>query len=193
MMRFCSGVKIIAAFAVLVLLSSTILFGQGVTGSILGRVTDTTGAVIAGAMIQVQNAETGLSQTAQSDEEGRYLIRNLPPGAYDVTVTQLGFQTQVQRRIALTVASEVTVNAELAVGNVAERVEVTAAPAAIETTNATISGLVSQDQMRDLPLNGRRDDQLALLSPGVIQNRNATRNIQIGTGIHLSINGSRPD
>src|SRR5262245_2438081 len=134
MMRFCSGVKIRAALGVLVLLSSTIVFGQGVTGSILGRVTDTTGAVIPGAMIQVQNAETGLSQMAQSDEEGRYLIRNLPPGTYDVTVTQAGFRTQVQRKIALSVASEVTVNAELAVGNVAESVEVTAAAAAIETT-----------------------------------------------------------
>src|SRR5262249_59245784 len=101
MMRFCSGMKIISALAVLVVLSGTIVFGQGVTGSILGRVTDTTGAVIPGAMIQVQNAETGLSQTAQSDEEGRYLIRNLPPGTYDVTVTQPGFQTQVQRKIVL--------------------------------------------------------------------------------------------
>ncbi|HYR83923.1 MAG TPA: TonB-dependent receptor [Terriglobia bacterium] len=193
MMRFCSGVKIIAAFAVLVLLSSTILFGQGVTGSILGRVTDTTGAVIAGAMIQVQNAETGLSQTAQSDEEGRYLIRNLPPGAYDVTVTQLGFQTQVQRRIALTVASEVTVNAELAVGNVAERVEVTAAPAAIETTNATISGLVTQDQMRDLPLNGRSLDQLVLLNPGVFVSRYTQNVSTLGRGMRISVNGGRQD
>jgi hypothetical protein len=67
----------------------------------------------------------------------------------------------VQRRIVLSVASEITVNAELTVGNVQERVEVTATAAAVETTNATISGLVSQDQMRDLPLNGRSLDQLA--------------------------------
>ena len=172
-----------AALAVLVLLSSAIVFGQGVTGSILGRVTDTTGAVIGGAMIQVQNAETGLSQTTQSDEQGRYLIRNLPPGAYDVTVTQSGFQTQVQRRIALTVASEVTVNAELAVGNVAERVEVTAAAPAIETTNATISGLVTQDQMRDLPLNGRSLDQLVLLNPGVFVSRYTQNVSTLGRGL----------
>ena len=158
-------------------------FSQAVTGAILGRVTDTTGAVVPGATVQIQNVETGFSRTEQTDSGGRYLARNLPLGTYTVTVQQAGFRTEVRSGIALTVASEMTVNVELAVGNVQEKVEVTAEAPLVETTNATLSGLVSQDQMRDLPLNGRSVDQLALLSPGVLPNRNTITNAAVGGGI----------
>src|SRR6266849_2825354 len=183
----------IRALLVLLVSSSAVILGQAVTGSILGRVTDPTGAVLPGATVQIQNSETGFSQTAQTDSEGRYWVRNLPPGSYDVTVTLTGFQSQVQRRIVLSVASEITVNAELAVGNAQERVEVTAAAAAIETTNATISGLVSQDQMRDLPLNGRSLDQLVLLNPGVFVSRYTQNVSTLGRGMRISVNGGRQD
>jgi carboxypeptidase family protein/TonB-dependent receptor-like protein len=180
-------------FALLVVLDAAIAFSQVVTGSILGRVTDTTGAVMPGATVQIQNVDTGFSRTEQTDSEGRYLSRNLPLGSYSVTVQQAGFRTEVRRGIVLTVASEVVVNLELAVGNVQEKVEVTAEAPLIETTNATVSGLVSQDQMRDLPLNGRSVDSLALLSPGVSANRITSSNSTVGLGIHLSVNGARPD
>jgi carboxypeptidase family protein len=193
MIRLSARAKVCILLASLALLNAAIGFSQVVTGALLGRVTDTTGAVVPGAKVQIQNVETGFSRSEQTDTEGRYLSRNLPLGSYTVTVQQAGFRTEVRSGIVLTVASEVTVNVELSVGNVQEKVEVTAEAPAVETTNATISGLVSQDQLRDLPLNGRSVDQLALLSPGVIQNRSATRNIQIGTGIHLSVNGGRPD
>src|SRR6266852_1539018 len=191
MISFSPRARIYALLGLLVL--SSAVFSQAVTGSILGRITDSTGAVLSGAMVQIQNSETGLSQTVQTDSEGRYLIRNLPPGSYDVTVTQTGFQSQVQRRIVLSVASEITVNAELAVGSVQERVEVTATAAAIETTNATISGLVSQEQMRDLPLNGRSLDQLVLLNPGVFVSRYTQNVSTLGRGMRISVNGGRQD
>ena len=180
-------------FMLVVLLNAGIVIGQVVTGTIFGRVSDTTGAVVPGASVQIQNVDTGYSQTARTDTQGRYLSRNLPLGSYTVTVQQPGFQAQVQRGIVLTVGSEVTVNIELSIGNVQERVEVTAEAPLIETTNATVSGLVDQGQMRDLPLNGRSIDQLALLSPGVLNNKIANRNMAVGVGAHLSINGARPD
>ena len=175
-----------------VVLSAAPLSAQVVTGALVGRVTDNTGAVIPGATVQVQNVETGLSRNAQSGAAGRYEVRNLPPGSYTVTVQQTGFQTLVRSGITLSVASEVAVNVELNVGAVAERVEVTAEAAAIETTNAAISNLVTPTQMRDLPLNGRSIDQLAMLTPGVVQQTNVNPGAFFGTGIRLVINGSRP-
>ncbi|OFV95597.1 MAG: hypothetical protein A3H28_00055 [Acidobacteria bacterium RIFCSPLOWO2_02_FULL_61_28] len=175
-----------------VLLSVAPLAAQVVTGAIAGRITDTSGAVIPGATMQVQNVETGLSRSVQSDAGGRYVVRNLPVGSYTVTVQQSGFQTVVRSGITLTVGSEVTVNVELNVGAVAERVEVTGEAPAIETTSATLSNLVSQTQLRDLPLNGRSYDELALLAPGVVEQTNTGRGAFGGMGRRLSISGARP-
>ena len=187
------GRKISTLFALLILSSAVIALGQAVTGTILGRVTDSTGAVVAGASVQIQNTETGLSRTEQADSEGRYSARNLPLGSYSVTVQQAGFQTAVRRGIVLTVASEVAVNVELAVGNVQEKVEVTAEAPVIETTNATISSLVGQEELRELPLNGRSVDTLTLLNPGVLASKSGTPTPALGFGLHISANGARPD
>src|SRR5262245_26154983 len=98
-------------------------FGQVVNGTILGRVTDNSGAALVQANVQIQNVDTGFFRTEQTDEAGRYLARSLPLGAYTVTITREGFQTGVRQGITLTVGSEITVNMELAVGNVQQRVE----------------------------------------------------------------------
>ena len=148
-------------------------FAQQVTGTISGRVTDSSGAVIPGTTVQVQNVETGLARSVQTDAGGRYEARNLPVGSYTITVQQAGFRTEVRSGVTLTVASEVVVNFALSVGEVQERVEVTAEAPAIETTTVTLSGLISQQQIRDLPLNGRSFDDLALLTPGVVNQTNA--------------------
>src|SRR3990167_5737244 len=181
------GWFLLAAF-----LSTAPLSAQVVTGAITGRITDTTGAVIPGATVQVQNVETGLSRSVQSDAGGRYVVRNLPVGSYTVTLQQSGFQTVVRSGITLTVGSEVTVNLEMQVGTVAERVEVTGEAPAVETTSATLSNLVSQTQLRDLPLNGRSYDELALLAPGVVEQTNTGRGAFGGMGRRVSISCARP-
>src|SRR3990172_6610629 len=94
------------------LLSAVPLSAQVVTGAISGRVTDTTGAVIPAAKIQVQNVETGFTRNVEADASGRYVARNLPLGSYAITVQQDGFRTEVRRGITLTVGSEVVVNME---------------------------------------------------------------------------------
>ena len=175
-----------------VLLSLTSLSAQVVTGAISGHVTDATGAVISGASVQVQNVETGLTRSAQSDVAGRYEVRNLPSGSYTITTQNTGFRTEVRSGITLSVGSEVAVNMELTVGTVQETVEVTGEAPAIETTTAAVSGLVSPAQMRDLPLNGRSIDQLALLTPGVVQQTNVAPGAFGGEGLRLVINGARP-
>src|SRR6266849_3410450 len=99
-------------------------FGQAVTGTILGLVTDATGAIIAGATVQIQNADTGFSRTEQTDREGRYLAQNLPLGSYSVTVQREGFRTEERKGMTLSVGSEVSVNVQLSVGTTQEKVEV---------------------------------------------------------------------
>ena len=181
-----------ALFSVLVL-AATSVSAQVVTGAISGRITDATGATIPAATVQVQNTETGFSRSVPTDAAGRYEARNLPLGSYSVSAQQSGFQTGVRHGVTLTLGSEVVVNFELSVGGVQEKVEVTAEAPSIETTTATLSGLVSQQQMRDLPLNGRSYDQLALLSPGVVFQPNGTRNQTQGSGLRLTSNGARSD
>ena len=177
----------------LVMYCPAVLIAQVVTGSISGRVTDTTGAVIAGATIQIQNLEMGLSRTAETDSAGRYVARNLPVGPYSVAAQQQGFQKQIRNGITLAVGSEAVVNLELSVGTVQETVQVSGEAPSVETTQATLSSLINPEQMRELPLNGRSYDQLALLSPGVVSQPDGTRNQTQGAGLCLSSNGARAD
>jgi outer membrane receptor protein involved in Fe transport len=141
----------------------------------------------------MQNVDTGFSRTEQTDPGGLYLTRSLPLGAYTLTISHEGFQTGVRQGITLTVGSEVTVNVELAVGNVQQRVEVMAEAPIVETTNATLSALVSSQQIRELPLNGRSLDSLTLLNPGVFSSKFGTVAPFAGFGLRLSVNGGRPD
>ena len=187
------GLYLIRAAWLLILLCPAVLSAQVVTGSISGRVTDSTGAVIPGATIQIQNLDTGLSRSAETDSAGRYVTRNLPLGSYSVTAQQEGFQKQVRSGITLNVGSEAVVNLELSVGTVQETVQVSGEAPAVETTQATLSSLVTPEQMRELPLNGRSYDQLALLSPGVVAQPDGTRNQTQGAGWRLSSNGARAD
>ena len=156
--------------AMLVLFLGGILSAQVTTGTISGTVKDSTGAVMPEAKVVLLNEDTGNTRTAQADAAGHYSASALPLGRYRVTGSHEGFQTQVRSGIVLTVGREAVVDLALVVGSVTQTVEVTGEAPAIETTSATLSGLVNQEQMRDLPLNGRSYAELALLSPGVILN-----------------------
>src|SRR5258708_25862644 len=114
--RNWNGMAPVRVAFMLGLLSPAAVMAQVVTGTISGRVTDSAGAVLAGATIQIQNGETGLSRTAETDTAGRYVARSLPVGPYSVTAQQQGFQRQIHNGITLAVGSEAVVNLELNVG-----------------------------------------------------------------------------
>ena len=111
----------------------------------------------------IKNVDTGAARVVTSDVAGRYVAPVLPVGNYDVQGQQPGFQTEVRNGIVLTVGREEVINLTLKVGQTAEEVTVTAEAPVIETTTAAMSSLVDQRTIRDLPLNGRSYDQLALL------------------------------
>ncbi|MGA2457184.1 MAG: TonB-dependent receptor [Terriglobales bacterium] len=151
-----------------VLLSTAMLVGQTFRGTILGSVTDPSGAFVAGATVKVRNEATGLERTTTTSANGSYSVPELPIGKYSVTVTQTGFQTFVATGVAVDVATEHRVDAALKTGAVTTRVEVSAEDlATVETTTNDLGGVITAQTVEDMPVNGRDYTKLIYLNPGV--------------------------
>ena len=167
---------------------------QAVTAGILGTVTDTSGAAIPGAAIQVKNAATGITQTVTSDEQGRYRVPDLGIGEYDVEASKAGFQTVVRKTITLSVGSQPVVDFSLPVGTGSESVTVESQISQVDITSAAVGALVEGTQIRDLPLNGRNYTSLIALAPGVQTSAQAVQAAGsgfFGRGAQYSVAGSR--
>jgi hypothetical protein len=139
------------------------------TGAIVGTVTDPTGAVIPGAKITAKRVETGVSQSTVTGGSGTYTIPNLVVGTYDVTAEGGGFKIANATGITLDVSQQREVDFKLTVVGVESTVEVNAAPPLLNTTDGTIGGLVSEEQVENLPLNGRNISGLVMMQPGMAQ------------------------
>ena len=168
------------------------LQGQAISGNISGTVTDSSGAVIAGATIQVKNTGTGVTQTTTSNSQGRYNVPDLTVGTYDVQATNSGFQTVVHAGVNLTVGSQLAIDFSLPVGQAQQTVTVETSVAQVETQSTAISALISPQQMVDLPLNGRNFEQLINLVPGATPTGAGTTTLY-GTGPGFSIAGARTE
>ncbi|MGA8869880.1 MAG: carboxypeptidase regulatory-like domain-containing protein, partial [Candidatus Acidiferrales bacterium] len=183
----------IAAVVCCLLAGRNSAFAQVGTGSISGTVTDSSGAIVAGASISVKNTQTSVVTPVTANQQGRYVAPDLVVGTYDVQAQMKGFQTQVHSGIALSVGSNSVVDFALRVGQLAETVTVEGATSQVETTSAAISALVAPQQMQDLPLNGRDFEQLVLLAPGVQSVTTGAQSSFYGREPSYSIAGSRPE
>jgi hypothetical protein len=153
---------------VFVLLAAVSLSAQTFRGTILGTVTDAQGAVVAGAKVAVKNAGTGLERTTETSADGSYALPELPIGTYTVTVTLTGFQTAVTTGVTVDVATERRVDAAMKPGQVSTRVEVAGdLLPQVETTTNDLGGVLTQNEVKDLPINGRDYTKLIFLNPGV--------------------------
>jgi hypothetical protein len=153
---------------VFVLLSTAMLVGQTFRGTVLGTVTDPSGAVVAGATVKVRNVATGLERTTVTSGDGSYSVPELPIGTYSVTVGQAGFQTFVVTGVAVDVATERRVDAALKTGEVATQVEVSAETLPlVETTSNDLGGVITAQTVENMPVNGRDYTKLIFLNPGV--------------------------
>jgi hypothetical protein len=169
--------------------------GQAQTATITGTATDSSGGALAGAKVQVTNVATSISQSADTDSAGRYTVAALPVGTYDVQASLAGFQTVVHKGVTLSIQSTVVVDFSLPVGQVTQTVNVEAQVSRVQTENGDISQLVSPEQMRDLPLNGRNFEQLITLAPGVATIApafNVVTGRLYGMMNNYSISGARP-
>src|SRR4030095_7668515 len=162
MKRFANVVLMAAA----VCIASVDCFGQGIRATVVGRVTDQSGAVVPGVKITITNAATNESRTAISSDTGDYAIPQLPPGDYNLTTEMPGFR-KVAQRFVLERGQGTRVDTILKAGAITEEVAVTAVSPLLSTENSSIGNVVDQKKIVELPLNGRDYLQLAQLQPNV--------------------------
>ena len=137
------------------------------TGAVEGRIVDPSGAVIAGAMVEVKNTATGSSRTLTSDSEGNYRADLLQPGSYDITVTKSGFGTLKRAGVTVEVGAAARINLELRVAAISEVITVTEDAPITNPEKVGVSDSISEREIENLPMNGRRWETFVLLTPGV--------------------------
>src|SRR5437762_4110432 len=175
------------------ILSAYPVYAQVTTATIAGVAQDASGAVIPGVSVTVKNLDTGITRTVTTDEGGRYTVPDLTIGSYEVEAQLPGFQTEVRSGITLSVGRSAVINFALKVGQISDKVTITEEAPLVESTAAAMSSLVDERTIRDLPLNGRSWDNLALLQPGVVSvgAGQASAAFDFGTGVRFNVNGSR--
>ncbi len=167
-----------AIFAALALffLVPGLSFAQIDTGSIVGQVSDPSGAGIPGATLTLKNEATSVSRTVNTNNDGEYQFAAITPGIYSVQAESANFQTEISTHIQIDVQSRPAINFTLKVGASSQTVEVSSITPVLQTETADVGGVVQKEQINDLPLNGRRYSDLALLEAGIQRNAVNTNN-----------------
>jgi Carboxypeptidase regulatory-like domain/TonB-dependent Receptor Plug Domain len=163
-----------------------------VTASITGNVEDATGAVVREATITVKSKETGAMRTVTSDDSGNYRVLSLPLGPQELKAEKQGFKSVVRNGVSLEVGQEAVVNFRLEVGELVQQMAVSEEAPVVNVTTASVSGMVDERQIKELPLNGRSFDALIALNPGAI-NYSALKspNTSTSNGNTFSVAGRR--
>jgi hypothetical protein len=185
------------AFVVIAILGCSLAaHAQIVGGTISGTVHDPTGAAVAGASVTVRQTETGAIRSITTDSEGRFFAPSVPVGPYTVTIILQGFEQQEQKGITLSIGQSLQLSFVLGVERVQQSVEVDANSVAVNTSTQSISGVVDERQVKELPLNGRSYDGLLTLNPATVNYTSqraggqGTSNSSVGN--MFSVSGRRP-
>ena len=158
------------------------LVAQDTTATILGTVTDPSGASVPKAEVVITNTQTNVSTTVTTSESGAYTVPNLNPGTYSISIKMPGFQTASMTQVAVSAGDRRRADAALSVGGTNETVEITAAAPVLQTDASSIGSTVGERAVQDLPLNGRNFINLVQIIPGATE----------GTPNSIS-SGTRPD
>src|ERR1700688_820452 len=150
-------------------LISLAAFGQSTSGRVLGTVTDQSGASLAGATVVITDTQRGASRTLTTDATGDYVGADLIPGTYKIHAEARGFKSAERPSVTVEVATDVRADFTLQPGNVSEVITVTEDVALVNTTSSTLGGTLSNQEINDLPLNGRNYENLLQLRPGVMR------------------------
>jgi hypothetical protein len=190
-LRGCVGILLLAMCC----LSSA--FGQTVTGSITGLISDPSGAVVAGAKVTAKNVATGVETQATTNESGAYTIRFLPIGSYTISVDASGFTAYKTSPFALEIDTTVKIDAKLKIGSTTQVVVEETVHPILDTTDATLGNTLTTNEIQNIPLNGRNFSSLTLFEPGAIDTdptgmsgNNAIERSTYNSGI-VAVNGNR--
>jgi hypothetical protein len=143
------------------------VFGQVDAGSINGTITDTSGAVVPDAQVTLLNTDQGITLETRTNSNGGYTFSPVRIGHYTVTVSAQGFAKTQQKNLTVNVAQVLQVNVQIKLGATTETVEVNTAPPLLQTEEASVGQVISQQQVNNLPLNGRNFTFLAQLGAGM--------------------------
>jgi hypothetical protein len=196
-LRLSASARIFAAL-IFILTGSIIAFGQQITGSIVGSVSDQKSALVTTASVKAINVDTGFSRSTPVNSVGQFRIDNLPVGKYKVEVQAVGFERYVQQNISLDVDQTLTLEINLTVGAQSETVTVTEAPPEINTSDAVLGRTIEPDEIIGLPLVNRNVYAELSLVPGVMANSASptanpagTPNMTVGiASTAVQVNGS---
>ncbi len=187
----CSTARALACAMLVVMFGATAAWTQTFRGSILGTVTDTTGAAVSGAAVTIHNVETGIDRITSTSADGSYLIPELPIGNYNVTVELNGFQKLVTNGVAVDIGAMRRVDVVLRPGQLSQQVVVSGENVpVVETSTDTLGGSFQSTQVEDLPINGRDYTKLLIMVPGTAGEPNGGGDSPGSYGL-FSSNGSR--
>lgn len=172
--------------AFLIVLFIPRVLAQSPNGTISGLVVDPTGAVVVEADVLAANDATGVQYSAKTNEDGIYVVSNLPPGTYRLQVSKIGFKTLIKPDIVLNVEDALAINFNLPIGAVSETVTVSGGASPVDTQDGAVSTVVDRQFAENLPMNGRSFQTLIQLTPGVVSVVSNTQD----SG-QFSINGQR--
>jgi hypothetical protein len=175
----------------LCLIFSTLMSAQSTGGRILGRVSDPTGAFLAGVKVTATNEATSVARDTQTNESGEYGFPQVPVGTYTISFDLTGFKTNVRKGIAVDLNQVITLNSVLQIGQTKETVEVTSEAPIVDTTSTQLGAVMDSRQVSELPLNSRDTYQLLQLQPGVQGVGGSDLFYGSNTAGAVSVNGGR--
>jgi outer membrane receptor protein involved in Fe transport len=188
----CRSVLFAAVFALIsFFFTVSIASAQSTGGRIRGTVTDASGGAVVGAKVSLINEGTNITREAQTSSNGEYLFLEVPVGSYEVDVNQAGFKKYARKGIVLVLNEIATVDIPLQVGSTVDTVEVTGAPPVIDTTTTQLGAVMTDQSVRELPLNSRNTYQLLQLQPGVQSQLGADLFYGSNNPGVVSVNGGR--
>jgi hypothetical protein len=184
--------RLLGILSLLVAAAAAVGWSQAVNATLLGTVTDPSGAVVPNAKLTITETQTGVSHASKANESGNWIVPNLPPGIYAVEIEATGFKKETRRDVTLMVDTNTRVDVQLQTGSISESVEVTGAPAMLQTDSASTGEKIERDTLANVPLisSNRNFQSLLNLAPGVapVQEQHS-QFFNAGSSLQTEVNG----